>query len=285
MKSTITRALVIYLAWFVLAIPTLANEPCVALAADRISWSGYATALKAYVDDRGLVDYSGLRAHTRDLDELATAVGTLPFPVYEGWKRAEQLSFWVNAYNAFVLKTAVEHYPEEGAMPAGGRSPGSGITADYSRPWDRIRFMVYTLPMTLESIRNDELPRFKEPRVYLALVPGTMGGPPLRREPYDPARLDEQLDDQARRFLSDPTKFRIDRSASRVYLSSLFQWYGPDFVTKHRPATLVPNKSAEESSVINFIGKYVAPEDREYLEKGEYVTSYVSYDWSLNDKK
>jgi hypothetical protein len=182
-----------------------------------------------------------------------------------------------------VLKAVAENYPEHGSVASVGRTPGNGITPQYGRVWDRMKFTVYTLPMTLESIENEQCNRFKEPRMRLALSSATISAPPLRREPYNAERLDEQLNDQARRFLIDPSKFRIDREASKIFLSSIFQWYGTGFVNKYRPAKLIPNKGEVESSVINFIASYVSPEDREYLEKGDYAVHYISYDWSLNE--
>jgi hypothetical protein len=99
-------------------------------------------------------------------------------------------------------------------------------------------------------------------------------------------RLDEQLADQARRFLSDPDKFRIDRGAGDVHLSSIFKWFGEDFEAGHRPdAGFASGGSGAERAVLHFISGYLPAAEAEYLKTGTYEVSYLGYDWSLNERK
>lgn len=54
------------------------------------------------------------------------------------------------------------------------------------------------------------------------------GCPLLRGEAYDPARLNEQLDDNFRKWLANPrlNSFRPDRKTASV--SMIFKWYASD---------------------------------------------------------
>ena len=78
--------------------------------------------------------------------------------------------------------------------------------------WDELKFTVMGRPMTLDGIEHGVLRKdYHVPRIHMALVCAAMGCPPLRNEPYTGERLFAQLDDQARRFLSNPARFRNER--------------------------------------------------------------------------
>jgi hypothetical protein len=69
-------------------------------------------------------------------------------------------------------------------------------------------------------------------RIHPALVCAAKGYPPPRSEAYVAGNLDAQLNDQSRRFLAIPTGLRIDRAKKAVYFSSIFKWYGVDFIER-----------------------------------------------------
>jgi len=140
-------------------------------------------------------------------------------------------------------------------------------------------------PMTLDGIEHGVLRKdYHEPRIHMALVCAAMGCPPLRNEPYTGERLFAQLDDQARRFLSNPAKFRIARDAGRVYLSSIFKWFGDDFVSNYGVENAYGDHSAKERATLHFIAGYLKKSDADYLADGNYKVKYLDYDWSLNEQ-
>ncbi|MCI0419208.1 MAG: DUF547 domain-containing protein, partial [Acidobacteria bacterium] len=122
------------------------------------------------------------------------------------------------------------------------------------------------------------------PRIHMALVCAAMGCPPLRYEPFLGDQLDEQLNDQTRRFLSDPTKFRMDRSKGKVYLSSIFKWFPSDFIKTYGTDQKFAGHDPAERAVLNFISRYLDASDREYLATAKYNVEYLGYDWSLNEQ-
>src|SRR5215218_2682827 len=58
----------------------------------------------------GLVYYRALRGERGRLDRYVASLNVTP-AAYERWSRDEKVAFWLNAYNAIVLQTVINHYP------------------------------------------------------------------------------------------------------------------------------------------------------------------------------
>src|SRR5438105_1864844 len=56
----------------------------------------------------GLVYYRVLKSERSRLDGYVTSLAAVSL---DSASRQEQIAFWLNAYNAIVLQTVVEHYP------------------------------------------------------------------------------------------------------------------------------------------------------------------------------
>ena len=226
----------------------------------------FEAVLRRFVDSTGAVDYAGLAAQadsmlTPYLHQLATArPSTLD--------RDARLAFWINAYNAYTLKLIVEHYPVRNIW---------GITPGPAEPKDNSPFALAVGPVadtvrTLDEIEHEIIrPRFDEPRIHFALVCAASSCPKLRREPYTGARLDAQLDDQARTFLHDPAKSRIPAGEDRIALSRILKWYGGDFG---------PTTDALQRALAPYFDGPV----RHRLADADYAVTYRPYDWALNDR-
>src|SRR6187402_3223053 len=63
----------------------------------------------------GLVYYRALRSDRGRLDRYVASLH-VPAATYQGWSKGQQMAFWVNAYNAFVLQTVINHYPMQGTI-------------------------------------------------------------------------------------------------------------------------------------------------------------------------
>ncbi|RME78198.1 MAG: DUF547 domain-containing protein [Planctomycetota bacterium] len=204
---------------------------------------------------------------------------------YKSWSLKEQLAFWINAYNGLTLKLIINHYPIQSSFFKSLAYPKNSIR-QISGAWDSITHDVMGEKLTLDTIEHKILRKyFHEPRIHMALVCAAMGCPPLRNEPYLPSKLDSQLDDQTKKFLSNNKKFKIDRKEKIVYLSAIFSWFGKDFVEKYGTKTKFKDHSEPERAVLNFISSYLSKDDKEFLEKEKYSISYFKYDWSLNEQK
>ena len=100
----------------------------------------------------------------------------------------------------------------------------------------------------------------------------------LREEAYVGARLDAQLEEQAKRFLSDRTRNRFNAERGALDVSKIFDWYGKDFAKGH----------AGFSTLSGTFARYAAsladtPEAQARVRSGDYKLEFLEYDWSLND--
>ena len=256
-----------------------------AAAAPPADPAPYARTLRAYVDGEGLVAYADLQTHREDLETYLRALAAVPPANLAAASESERIAFWINAYNALTLKAILDHYPIHASFLKSFIYPRNSIR-QIPGVWDKLRFPVAGRDRTLNEIEHAILRRrFREPRIHMALVCAARGCPPLRREPYRGEALDRQLDDQARRFLADPHKFRIDRHRRRVYLSPIFKWFGRDFTPAYVPAEdQWPDFSPEQRAVLNFVLRYLNPEDRDALLNGDFSLRFLDYDWSLNER-
>jgi hypothetical protein len=247
-------------------------------------YNDYAYVLTTYVDNHGMVEYSKLKADRGKLDAFVAAIAALDAKRYGNWNDKEKLAFWVNAYNALTLKAIIDNYPIKASFFKSRLYPSNSIR-QIPGVWDKLQFSVMGQKMTLNEIEHSNLRRnFNEPRIHVALVCAAMGCPPLRNEPFTGEMLDAQLDDQVRRFLNNTAKFRMDRGAGRVYISSIFKWFGEDFIETYGTEDKFGRLGDAERAVLNFIGKYLGRADAEYLLTGQYDIVYLDYDWSLNEQ-
>jgi hypothetical protein len=260
------------------------------------SYDDYAATLKAYVDDEGMVNYQKLKQDHKKLDEFLLAMARLDPKTYGAWDAKARIAFWVNAYNALTLRLILDNYPIKANALVELAFPTNSIQQIPGR-WDKVQWLVMGQKLTLDQIehgilrgQNQELGekygKFHEPRIHMALVCAAMSCPRLRNEPYTGAKLDEQLDDQAKEFMANPATFRIDRPAGKVYVSRIFgAWFGGDFVKAYGPKEGFAGHSEAEKAYLNFCAKYVSTEDAQYLKDGTYAIETLDYDWSLNEQK
>lgn len=226
----------------------------------------YGVVLKTHLQGNR-VDYKALKAAPEQLDAYLASLAAVKPAEYEAWPRAEKIAFWINAYNAYTIKAILDHYPIKSSWKASLRYPKNSIR-QIPGVWDKLKFAVLGRQLTLDEIEHGILRKeFKEPRAHMALVCASLGCPVLREEPYTGAALDAQLDDQARRFLATPSKFRLDREKGVAYFSPIFKWFKEDF--KPSPAA--------------FMMRFVSAEDRAFLEAGKFRTEWLDYEWALNE--
>lgn len=246
-----------------------------------------AEVLKDFVDDKGMVDYTTLRRQRLKLKALLREFENFDSNEYRTWTKENKIAFWLNAYNIQMLKIITDNYPIQSSRILRlypGWGPNSilhikGIWTDY-------KFLVMDEEFTLSEIDKRFFRKeFDDPRIYFALSRGSLSSPPLRNEPYYGRRLNKQLDDQVKRFLSNPLALRIDNKKQRVYLSSLFQSssYGKEFISKFSIDKKFKDQEPNTRAVLNFITNYVSRDIVSFLEVGNYSIKYMKYDWTIND--
>lgn len=245
-----------------------------------------AEILKGFVDGRGMVNYEGLRRKRLELRAVLDQYGNPGRKEYESWSRQDKIAFWINEYNLQKLSIVADNYPIEPASRILTIYWGPSSIRHIEEKISRHKFLVMDEEFTFAGIEKRFFRgEFGEPRVFFALCSACQSSPPLRNEPYCGRRLNEQLDDQTSRFLSNPVGFRIDREKQKVYLSALFQQssYGKEFAQKFAIDRKFKDFPDATRAVLNFITHYVSKQDVSFLEVGNYTIEYMTYDWTIND--
>lgn len=224
--------------------------------------SAWERVLKSHVKTQGpksSVDYAGLKADPQALNAYLTSLSKVTEADFERFERAQKLSFLINAYNAFTLSFVTTHYPVKTMKSIGGL---------FSNPWKKKFFLLFGAERSLDDVEHEMIrKRFKEPRIHFALVCAAVSCPPLRGEAYVAPKLDAQLSDQARLFLNDTDKNRVEPLQMKLSLSSIFKWYREDF-------------EAHSGTLQAYVAPYL-----DGLRGKDAQVSFLEYDWSLNEYK
>jgi hypothetical protein len=220
----------------------------------------------------GLVYYRALKSERGRLDRYIASLN-VPAATYQGWTKPQQMAFWVNAYNAFVLQTVINHYPMSSTIK---QIPGA---------FDRSAFRAAGRSVTLDQIEKTILPEFKEPRLYLALGRGAIGGGRLRSEAYTGDRLDKQLAEIQAEFVSNRNLYQLDRLTNVMSITPILSWREADFVAAYadKADPLFAQRSPIERAIIAFIAPSLLPLEKEVVKKNEFRIVFQQMDWRLND--
>ncbi len=238
------------------------------LAAQSFDHSLWNEVVNTYVSQIGEVDYGALKANRKGLDEYVRKLGeaspanrTALFPT-----KAHELAYWINAYNAFVMRGVIDGYPMRSVRD-------QGTLYGFFRRQD---YVAGDVRMSLRHLEFEILlsARFAEPRVHFAIVCASLSCPKLSRDAFTAENLEPQLDRLARQFVNERRNLTIDASGG-VTLSSIFDWYKKDFER---------GESGRKRTVLDFIRRYANEHNRNALDglKRPEV-NYYEYDWSIND--
>jgi hypothetical protein len=254
------------------------------VAGATIDHSAYDALLKKHVTD-GSVDYALLKNDRGELDEYLARLGAVDASEFESWSREDRMALYINAYNAITLHGILVNYPiKPGGLLSRKRFPRNSIRqiGDF---WDTAFVPVMAQRMTLNHMEHEVLRKqFKDPRIHFALVCASKGCPLLSDEAYRGAALDDQLDNDVRRFVNDESKVRIDTLKNELLLSSIFKWYSEDFAAVDAAESL-DDYDRGERHILSFIGRFIDAEEWKYIEDRKPRIKYLPYDWSLNEKE
>jgi hypothetical protein len=135
--------------------------------------------------------------------------------------------------------------------------------------------------VTLDDIEHQVLrPTFKDARIHFAVNCASISCPPLTAQPYRPETLDAQLNEAARAYIGSREGMRVH--GETLLVSSIFKWYGDDFVADY--AALAPaGGSAAERAILGVIIKYGPVDAAQLAHSGRARIRFLDYNWSLND--
>jgi hypothetical protein len=226
--------------------------------------------------------YAGFQQDRAALKSYLDSLSKVTQAEFDGWSKAQRMAFLINAYNAHTVEKILSRYPKIHSIWDFGKVFGN--------PFKDRFFTLFGREFTLDAIEHETLRKpgaYDEPRVHFAVNCASVGCPMLREEAYVAARLEAQLEEQTRRFLSDRSRNRHNAEAGRLEVSKIFDWFKEDWSSGYGG---FEGKSAAIRSREQYFAGYAAlladrPEQRKAIEEQKVSIQFLDYDWSLNDAK
>jgi len=217
------------------------------------------------------VNYAAFAQDRPTLSAYLAQISSVARSDYDAWSKGQRLAFLINAYNAYTVELVLRSYPDLRSI----RDVG-GV---FGGPWKMKFFTLLGKPQSLDGIEHDTLRKpgaFDEPRIHFAVNCASIGCPMLREETYVAERVEAQLEEQTRRFLSDRSRNRYNAERGVLEVSSLFKWYRQDF------------ERAGSGSLERAFARYadlLADDEphRAAIRSGTVPIRFLDYDWALND--
>ena len=207
-----------------------------------IDLTKYNDFLKKHVSKKGEVDYDKILDDIATLNDITRSFAKIS--PNAGWSKSELKSYWINFYNANILKLIAENYPIKSINYI--NEPFKTESIDFADG-----------KISLDLIQHKILRKLDDPRVHFALFSTATSSPMLRNTAYDSQKIEYELGVAASNFVNDPTKNDINMRGSK--LSKVFEWYKDDFDVKV------------------FINKY----SNTGKMNAETPITYLEYDWTI----
>lgn len=221
------------------------------------------------------VDYQNFDLNK--LQKLTAKWKSLSQEQFNTFSKQQKLAFIINLYNAKTIEVIISSEKFKSGDIKSIKDLNDGFPS-FTNVWQKKRFVLFGEPRSLDDLEHAMVRGSKElmdPRIHFAFNCASIGCPALYKEPFIGSKIDSQLEDATKLFLSDRSRNRFENN--RLYLSEIFKWYESDFSIK----------SGQLSTPKEFIKKYInvfPQESRSLISKGDYDISYLDYDWNLNSK-
>lgn len=235
--------------------------------------------LDIYVRD-GLVYYRALKSERGRLDRYLQSLAGTSAETVKDWAPERQLAFWINVYNASVLRTVIDHYPLRGKAP---EYPANSIR-QIPGAFERLTHRAGGRTFTLDALERDVIAGFGDPRALFALGRGAMGGGRLKSEAFTAARLDTQLATMTSELVTRRVLVFVDAANGRLSVNPIFSWREAAFVKMADKAPEVyAARSPLERAVLALIDPLLVPNESDFLKKNTFRMVFHDFDWTLND--
>ena len=214
----------------------------------------YNSLLGKYVTTSG-VKYAEWKNNAADMQAIQQVVDGIASEKVSGLTKSQQLAFYTNAYNAWILHETLGKYPTKSVKDL--------LFTFFTSP----RIKVAGDQMSFNHLEKDIIrPKFGEPRVHFALNCASRSCPPLNPEPFRSDKLDAQLEKLAVAFVNSPKGVDYSAEKKTAALSAIFNWYKDDFKIVGGPLAFINKRRSDP-----------LPND--------VKITYQDYDWSLNEAK
>jgi len=227
-----------------------------AQAFDHQPWNGLLKKHVVVLEDGKASQFRYGSVERKALHSYLSSLSKVGEKEFKTWPRQERMAFLINAYNAFAVEKVLTRYPDIRSIWDFGKIFGNPFKDEF--------FTLFGRKFSLDRIEHDTLRKeYRDPRIHYAVNCASVGCPMLREEAYVAARLEQQLEEQAVRFLSDRSRNRYREGTLEV--SQIFDWFKEDFEPRDK-------YFARYAKVLGSPG-------------GAVPVSFLAYDWSLNDSR
>lgn len=198
-----------------------------------------------------LIDYPSVKEDPR-ITELIDSLEH--YPKDRLVSNEQKIAFYLNAYNILAIDKVAKNWPLFRL-----RSLGNFIKPVWTHPVPD----VCGEKMTLRKLEHEILRKLGDPRIHFALNCASMSCPDLRAEPYEASKIEQQLEEQTKKFLAQQGKGYEIVGDAEIKLSPLFDWFEADF------------KSVGGESY--YVNKYLPKSDKPWK-----IVGYLEYNWDVN---
>ena len=206
--------------------------------------------LQKHVSNVGIVNYKSFKTdHKKLLDYIYVLSLLYKSDNFQSLSKEEKLAYWINAYNAMTVDLILRNYPVKSIK-------------EIKDPWKQRLWKLTDIDYNLGEIEHQILRKMNEPRIHFAIVCASVSCPKLQNKAFTASKLDEQLTNATREFLSDTSKNSI--AQNNLELSKIFQWFSKDF--------------KQNGSLIHFLNQY---SNIKISEKAKI--KFKDYNWNLNE--
>ena len=216
------------------------------------------------------VNYAGMKTDHAKLTAYLTALGKVDKQTFEQWPAPQQLSFLINAYNAWTVELILTAYPDIKSI--------KDLGSFFSSPWSKKFIVLLGETRSLDNIEHELIRgdnKYGDPRIHFAVNCASIGCPALREEAYSAEKLEQQLNEQTIRFLTDKSRNRITEDT--MELSAIFKWYGDDFKQGFRGSNSLSAFVLLYSEALE-----LTPAQQALLSSEDIDIDFLNYDWALN---
>lgn len=228
--------------------------------------------------DGAMCDYAALAA-SREHERLSACLAALESCDPRQVRIAAQTSFWLNVFNAVVLRDARE------LARAGGVREVEGF---FERPRVKVGGLAYSLDHIEHGLLRGNVPKFGhfraplrrddprlaytplayDERMHFGVYCASRSSPALRV--FKGGMLDEQLETATAEYLK--SSVRVEQQGALVILPRQFYWYRDDFGGEQEALTFALARLDDETAEMV---------DRR---RGKVKVRYADFDWRLNAK-
>ena len=261
--------------WILATIACLGAANALAFDHTYAAWDALLKKHVTYLDggNASRVSYAGFMKDRAALKAVLADDQKVTRAEFDGWTRPQQEAFLINMYNGETIEKILTRYPDIKSIRDFGTVFGN--------PWKDKFFTLFGEPAYLDKLEHEMLRKegvYDEPRVHVAVVCASIGCPMLRNEAFIPDKLESQLEDAFRRFMSDRKRNRYDPASGKLEVSKIFDWYGKDFEKGYKGFTSLKATFARYADALAD-----KPEDRARVREQKADVAFLDYDWGLND--